>query len=56
MREFESYESLYQYLVNMTDKDYARRINEIKTYLNSNQIKEFSADTFAKSVSMQISS
>ena len=50
MRNFNSYEELYLYLIEMNDEDYTFRLNEIELFLNSEKIQGFSAETFAETV------
>ncbi|WP_019556951.1 glycosyltransferase family 10 domain-containing protein [Thiomicrorhabdus arctica] len=50
MRNFNSYEELYLYLIEMNDEDYSFRLNEIELFLNSGKIQDFSAETFAQTV------
>lgn len=47
-RDFDSYEKLYNYLKNMTEKEYEKRMNAIEKYLNSKEYKLFLPENFSE--------
>ena len=49
-RDFISYESLYDFIINMNDVAYMKYLNNIETYINSKKRLEFTADYFAKTI------
>jgi hypothetical protein len=46
-RKFDSYEKLYDYLINMTDEEYLDYLAAIKSFIKSPEIYPFSAECFA---------
>lgn len=53
-RNYASYEVLYDYISRMPDEEYLVYLENIETYLNSEQIQQFSAQYFADSVVKEI--
>ena len=49
-REFNTYEELYDYMINMSDEVYLKFLDSIEMYLNSKQVYEFSAEYFANTI------
>lgn len=49
-RNFNTYEELYQYLVSISEEKYTEYINAIKGFLKSDQVFQFSAEHFAKTI------
>ncbi|RLA80155.1 MAG: hypothetical protein DRG78_11535 [Epsilonproteobacteria bacterium] len=49
-RDFNSYEKLYEFMINMTDEDYLKYLVNIENYLNSDQSYPFSVDYYAKKI------
>lgn len=49
-REFNTYEELYDYMINMSDEVYLKYLDSIEMYLNSKQVYEFSAEYFANTI------
>lgn len=47
-RDFDSYESLYKFIVSMDSRSYSQYIDSIRDYLGSQQAQLFSAETFAE--------
>lgn len=45
-RKFANYELLYNHIANLSDHDYLQYLNNIEKYLNSEQVKQFSAQEF----------
>ena len=54
LRDFNSYEQLYNYIKNMSDDKYYNHLNAARQFLNSNSIYPFSADCFATIISQII--
>ncbi|NTW31058.1 MAG: hypothetical protein HGB12_00215 [Bacteroidetes bacterium] len=48
--KFDNYQELYNYMKNMTKNDYELFINNIKDYLNSEEVKRYSGEYFAKTI------
>lgn len=46
-RKFKTYDELYSYLKNMSDKEYINYLDDIKTFIKSDRIYPFSAEYFA---------
>ncbi|MGQ4002333.1 glycosyltransferase family 10 [Francisellaceae bacterium CB299] len=53
-RKFDTYEELYDFMVNMSDSDYVGYLDNIEKYIQSDQIKIFSADHFADVITTEI--
>ena len=53
-RNFATYEVLYDYISKMADEEYLKYLENIETYLNSKQIRQFSVQHFADSVVEEI--
>jgi len=53
-RNFNTYEELYSYLKNMSDKEYMRYLDAIKNFIKSDKIYPFSAECFAETLSSEI--
>lgn len=53
-RNFRTYEELYSYLKNMPEKEYAAYLNEIKNFIKSDKIHQFSAEFFADTLISEI--
>lgn len=53
-REFSSYDSMYNYLISMSDEEYLHRLDSIESYIQSGQIQQFSANTFVQSILSEI--
>lgn len=53
-RNFESYEELYNYLKNMSDKEYLDYMDAIKDFIESDKIYPFSAECFAETLINEI--
>lgn len=49
-RSFTSYEELYRYLTTMNEKEYDNYINNIKNFLASDKIYQFSSEYFAETI------
>ncbi len=49
-RDFKSNEDLYEYLISIDEKKYIGYLNNIEEYLNSEQAKQFSIESFAKTI------
>lgn len=49
-RAFTSYETLYNYLVKMTEADYNRYLSAIENFLTSDRSRQFSADHVAQTI------
>jgi len=49
-REFDTYEELYQYMKNMSDKEYLKYLDNIENFLNSDKAYQFSSECFAKTL------
>ncbi|MDG4812243.1 glycosyltransferase family 10 [Hydrogenovibrio sp. 3SP14C1] len=50
MRNFPNYESLYSFLINMSDHEYENYLNEIELFLASEKAERFSADYFVRTL------
>lgn len=53
-RHFKSYEELYSYLKNMSDKEYLDYLDAIKNFIKSDKIYPFSAECFADTLNQVI--
>jgi len=53
-RDFKSYDELYGYLKNMTDKEYLNYLNAIKNFIRSEKIYPFSAECFVETLTNEI--
>lgn len=53
-RNFKTYEQLYDYLKNMSDKEYINYLEAIKIYVRSDKIYPFSAQCFAKTIITEV--
>ncbi len=53
-RKFNSYEELYDYLINMTDEEYLGYLAAIKNFIKSPKIYPFSAECFADTIISEI--
>jgi len=53
-REFDSYESLYLFIKNMSDEKYLEYLENIQVFLGSDDIKQFSSEYFAATISETI--
>jgi len=53
-RKFSDYESLYQYMKNMPDEEYASYLDAIEKFIQSEQSNSFSAEYFAKTIAEQV--
>lgn len=51
---FDSYEKLYDFMINMDEKTYLEYLNNIEFFLNSDKIKQFSSESFAKIITTNI--
>lgn len=49
-RDFQSNEALFSYMYNMSNQIYEEYLNHIETYLNSQQAKQFTIDTFCQRI------
>ena len=49
-KDYHTYEELYEYMKNMSDKDYLKYLNNIETYLISDSSNEFKAEYFASNI------
>lgn len=49
-REFETYEELYKYIDNMSDEEYIGYLDNIQSFLNSEEAYQFSSTCFVKTV------
>ncbi len=49
-RDFNSYEELYEFIKNMSDKEYMRCLDNIENFLNSEDAYQFSCDSFSKTI------
>jgi len=47
-RQFDSYENLYEYLVNMSNREYMKYLNSIERFLKSNLCYQFSSSHYSK--------
>jgi len=50
-RDFHGYEELYDYLKNMSDKDYLKYLINIEAFLKSDKAYPFSSECFSKTIS-----
>lgn len=55
LRNFESYQQLYNFLVNMTESEYEKYLEAVKLFLSSSQYQSFTSRWYADVVSSQIS-
>jgi len=53
-RKFNSYEELYSFLKNMSDKEYLDYLDAIKDFIKSERIYQFSAEYFAETIVNEI--
>lgn len=53
-RKFSSYEELYEYISHMPENEYENYLQNIAKFLRSDQIIQFSAECFAKTIVKQI--
>jgi len=53
-REFRTYDDLYDYLKNMSDKEYIDYLEAIKNFIESDKIYPFSAECFAETLTQAI--
>ena len=53
-RNFKTYEELYGYLKNMSDKEYLDYLDAIKSFIKSDKIYQFSAECFAETITNKI--
>jgi len=53
-RNFKTYEELYCYLKNMSDKEYMGYLDAIKSFIKSDKIYPFSAECFAETIINEI--
>ena len=53
-RKFGTYEELYNYLKNISDKEYISYLDAIKDFIKSDKIFPFSAECFAETLSSEI--
>ena len=53
-RNFNSYEELYKYLKNMSDREYVNYLDAIKDFVQSERMYPFSAEYFADTLSNEI--
>lgn len=53
-RKFSTYEQLYDYMKGMTVDDYQQYMDNISEFLNSPRIRQFSAESFADTISSRI--
>lgn len=49
-REFENYETLYEFMIGIDDSLYLKYLNDIESYLRSEDSSTFSADYFANTI------
>jgi len=49
-REFHSYEKLYKYIINISDEEYLRYLNNIEKFLNSDKAYQFSSEFFVEHI------
>jgi hypothetical protein len=49
-RDFATYETLYDFMANMTDIEYLDYLNNIENYLNSGQSYQFKSESFVETV------
>lgn len=47
-REFDTYEKLYKYMINMSDEEYMKYLDSIEIFLNSELFYPFSTDYYSK--------
>ena len=53
-RDFKSYDELYGYLKNMSDKEYLNYLDAIKNFISSEKIYPFSAECFVETLTNEI--
>ena len=53
-RNFNTYEELYGYLNNISDKEYTSYLDAIKDFIKSDKIYSFTAEYFAKKIANEI--
>ena len=53
-RKFDTYEKLYDYIINMPEKEYLNYLNAIKNFLKNDKAYPFSAEYFANTIIKQI--
>ncbi|MBA7551028.1 hypothetical protein ES705_43561 [subsurface metagenome] len=53
-RKFKTNEELYQYLKNMSDREYIGFLDAIKNFIKSDKIYPFSAECFAETLSSEV--
>ncbi len=53
-RRFSTYAELYKFIKNMKEEIYSTYLDNIETFLNSDKIKQFSAEYFASSIAEEI--
>jgi hypothetical protein len=53
-RDFRTYDELYGYLKNMSDKDYLNYLDAINSFIRSEKIYPFSAECFAETLTNEI--
>ena len=51
---FKNYEDLYHFIINMKDNTYLEYLENIEKFLNSDKIKQFSSESFAKVITKNI--
>lgn len=49
-RKFDSYENLHDFMVNISDVDYSRYLNNIEDFLNSKKNRQFSIEYFVDTI------
>jgi hypothetical protein len=54
-RVFKTYEELYHYMKNMSDDDYKKYLDNIKSFLKSDKAYPFSSECFSKTISEAMS-
>lgn len=55
IRKYKNYDELYNYMKNMSEKEYTNYIRSIEEYVNSDKIYPFSAECFAEVILKNIS-
>ena len=53
-RDFDSFEDLYDYMVNMQEREYMKYLDNIENFLNSSKADPFRAETFANTIVNEI--
>ncbi len=53
-RDFDSFENIYNYMVNMKEKEYMNYLDNIENFLNSSKADPFSAEVFADTIVNEI--